>query len=101
LFCPSFLVQLLTSSVPSLSPSPTLLSSLIHSAESIYLALFPLLQLFVSVLHPAVSKNEDAFLPLMVTSVYCALGLVWSWARLIWCGWGWLEDDDDEKKKVE
>jgi len=24
------------------------------------------------------------FLPLMATSVYCAVGIVWSWLRLSW-----------------
>ncbi|KAJ7791323.1 glycosyltransferase family 57 protein [Mycena olivaceomarginata] len=53
-----------------------------RSLSFIYLAGFPLLQLFVTLFpilpdpHPAgVAAME--FLPLMLTSVYCAVGLVW------------------------
>ncbi|KAI0776009.1 glycosyltransferase family 57 protein [Trametes elegans] len=61
--------------------------------ERLYLAGFPLLQVFVT-LFPLVSKRlssraatseEDTtleFLPLMLTSVYCAMGLVWAFVRL-------------------
>lgn len=69
--------------------------------ERLYVAGFPLLQLFVT-LFPLVTKkcasgeaaasekgtgvgeNGSAleFLPLMLTSVYCAVGLVWAFARL-------------------
>lgn len=31
-----------------------------------------------------VSESSMEFLPLMMTSVYCAVGIVWSWARLSW-----------------
>ncbi|EJF61315.1 glucosyltransferase [Dichomitus squalens LYAD-421 SS1] len=68
--------------------------------ERLYLACFPLLQIFVTVF-PLLTKrttpvdgtsdHADAadtgvsalkFLPLMVTSVYCAIGLVWAFIRL-------------------
>lgn len=41
---------------------------------------FPLL-LFTSVLHPVFLSNNQSlsFLPLMLTSVYCAWGIFWSW----------------------
>ncbi|KAL4241237.1 Alpha-1,3-glucosyltransferase [Abortiporus biennis] len=67
---------------------------IIDLLEKIYLYGFFLLQLFVS-LFPLVSAgssgsaNSDsseetgmAFLPLMLTSVYCAVGLVWAFLRL-------------------
>ena len=69
--------------------------------ERFYLACFPLLQLFVTVFplvtnrrgakDGSVSEHADGqesgssaleFLPLMVTSVYCAIGLVWAFVRL-------------------
>ena len=68
--------------------------------ERAYLACFPLLQVFITVF-PLLTKRSapvDAtadhsdgaetgasaleFLPLMVTSVYCAVGLVWAFVRL-------------------
>ena len=66
--------------------------------ERLYLAGFPLLQLFVTLFPlltqrraPAQASLEDGssdgasameFLPLMLTSVYCAVGLVWAFIRL-------------------
>ncbi|OJT10216.1 Dolichyl pyrophosphate Glc1Man9GlcNAc2 alpha-1,3-glucosyltransferase [Trametes pubescens] len=62
--------------------------------ERLYIAGFPLLQLFVTLFplvtkkrtpsEVAASENGSAleFLPLMLTSVYCAVGLVWAFARL-------------------
>ncbi|KAL1944253.1 hypothetical protein VTO73DRAFT_3438 [Trametes versicolor] len=69
--------------------------------ERLYIAGFPLLQLFVT-LFPLVTKRRTPseaaasekgtgvdengsaleFLPLMLTSVYCAVGLVWAFVRL-------------------
>ncbi|KZT43050.1 glycosyltransferase family 57 protein [Sistotremastrum suecicum HHB10207 ss-3] len=71
---------------------------LLDRAEKIYLAGFPLLQLVVSCL-PIISSIRSApqpaadsighsgsssmdFLPLMITSVYCAIGLCWAFVRL-------------------
>lgn len=82
---------------------------MIDFAEKAYLAGFPLLQLFVT-LFPILTKRRNTtpaspaceipfvcpesetlassglseleFLPLMLTSVYCAVGLVWAFLRL-------------------
>lgn len=69
------------------------MSTVVHSLETLYLALFVPLQLFVSVLHPLLLRraspeggSEESFLPLMMVSTYAALGLVWTWARLAWIG---------------
>ncbi|GAA5984025.1 hypothetical protein JCM10908_006018 [Rhodotorula pacifica] len=32
----------------------------------------------------AVAETSMEFLPLMLTSVYCAVGIIWSWLRLSW-----------------
>jgi alpha-1,3-glucosyltransferase len=82
------------------------------SLEKVYLAVFPFLLLFVSTFPYLQTQSESAinvcissdvfvcpdpqlnsmksgpkssvleFLPLMATSIYCALGLVWSFMRL-------------------
>ena len=69
--------------------------------ERLYLAGFPLLQVFV-MFFPLITRRRAAasgsvsdkadgresttspleFLPLMLTSVYCAVGLVWAFVRL-------------------
>jgi len=83
---------------------------IIDSLEKLYLAGFPLLQLFVTLFPVLTSRRSGAsptpgadaevqgevvkgdkaepgaspleFLPLMLTSVYCAVGLVWAFLRL-------------------
>ena len=73
----------------------------IDTLERLYLGCFPLLQLFVTVFpllsnrradadaavpehaeNPASEQTALEFLPLMLTSVYCAIGLVWAFIRL-------------------
>ncbi|KAI0049641.1 glycosyltransferase family 57 protein [Auriscalpium vulgare] len=57
-------------------------------AEDAYLSGFVALQAFVIFFPVAVSRLSDdggekwEFLPLMMTSLYCAVGLVWAYARL-------------------
>lgn len=55
--------------------------------ETIYLSAFPALQLGTSLVPLLIARDKREkweFLPLMVTSVWCSLGLMWSWARLCW-----------------
>jgi len=86
---------------------PSLLFVLLDASEKLYLTGFPLLQLFVTlfpILAPHLSSFSSTpqlcksdrmcleptaeglasmeFLPLMLTSVYCAVGLVWAFLRL-------------------
>lgn len=66
---------------------------IVNALEVIYLAGFPVLQLFVLLFPLATQKPSGShegvdggktleFLPLMVTSIYCAMGLVWAYIRL-------------------
>ena len=63
---------------------------IIDTLERFYIAGFALLQLFVlafPLLSRAKSRSQAddsamEFLPLMLTSVYCAVGLVWAFLRL-------------------
>ncbi|GJN90864.1 hypothetical protein Rhopal_003878-T1 [Rhodotorula paludigena] len=92
-------------------PLPNLFSVLIDKAETLYLLGFVAVQIceshfFIvpqlqtcspasllngSCTEPAavaqamtVSETSMEFLPLLLTSVYCAVGIVWSWLRLSW-----------------
>ncbi|GAA5846695.1 hypothetical protein JCM3766R1_002883 [Sporobolomyces carnicolor] len=81
-------------------PLPTnVFQVLIDKCETFYLVGFVFVQLYTSILHPLYfSNNNDnnrgggeggdgsswEFLPLMLTSVYCAVGIVTSWIRLSW-----------------
>ena len=49
--------------------------------ERVYLAGFVPLHLIVTVLPYALGPSEE-FLPLLLTSVYCAIGLFWAFIRL-------------------
>jgi alpha-1,3-glucosyltransferase len=70
-------------------PPPTLLSTLVRRAETAYLVGFLPLLIYVEILSPFLHRNsggkgveEKPFLPLMAMSVWCAIGMSWSWARL-------------------
>lgn len=57
---------------------------IIDGLEKLYLAGFILLQAFVT-FFPVATRQSSAsleFLPLMLTSVYCSVGLVWAFLRL-------------------
>ncbi|KIJ70201.1 glycosyltransferase family 57 protein [Hydnomerulius pinastri MD-312] len=56
---------------------------LLEQLENAYLGGFAILQAFVLVFPLLTGGNPDIeFLPLMMTSVYCAAGLVWAFIRL-------------------
>jgi alpha-1,3-glucosyltransferase len=56
---------------------------LLESFENAYLYGFALLQVFVTIFPLVTGGNQDTeFLPLMTTSVYCSVGLVWAFIRL-------------------
>ena len=62
-------------------------SSLLSHAEYAYFGIAALLEGYCTCLHPFVSSTLS-FLPLMLTSVTCALGLLWTWSDLwIVCSW--------------
>lgn len=60
---------------------------IVGALETMYLWGFLLLEMVVT-LCPVIAKavahepEKWEFLPLMLTSLYCALGLVWAYARL-------------------
>ena len=56
---------------------------------SLYLAGFVLLEVYCSFLHAALWGLRLPFLPLMLTSMYCALGIGWVWTHMLigfWAG---------------
>ena len=56
----------------------------------LYLGGLVLLQVFVSVVHPLLLGDRLPFLPLMATSVYCALGVTWASVRtMLLCASQW------------
>ena len=54
---------------------------ILDTIEKGYVAGFAVLQLFTT-LFPLWAGKSSEFLPLMLTSIYCAIGLVWAFIRL-------------------
>lgn len=53
--------------------------------ESLYLLGLLPLELYCSIVHSSLGLTEKLpFLPLLLTSVYCALGVTYSWLKFYW-----------------
>lgn len=50
----------------------------------VYLAGFVLLELYCTLGHRALLGDRLPFVPLMLTSVYCAVGFTWTWTCMAW-----------------
>ena len=60
---------------------------MLNRLQVLYICSAPLLLIFTSIIHPGLTKagylNESAqFLPLMMTSVWCSIGMWMAWLRL-------------------
>ncbi|ORY28261.1 glycosyltransferase family 57 protein [Naematelia encephala] len=69
-------------------PTPTLASHIVDTAQNVYLASAIPLLIFTSILHPSFTLSgrisaRYEFLPLMMTSVWCSIGLWVAWGRLV------------------
>lgn len=53
-------------------------------AELLYVVGFVPLHIYVSVVHSVVFGAGMEFLPLLITSVYCALGVTYVYGALYW-----------------
>lgn len=85
-------------------PPPTIISTLVHHLETLYLASLPLLQVFISIVHPLLALHSSRsatkggigsleFLPMMLVSCWCGLGICYSFVKLGWSGVGWEGSD--------
>lgn len=64
-----------------------LFGSAIGSLEVLYLLGLAPLFAFTEVVHPVWLAPRLAFLPLLITSVYCAVGVLYAWVRLYTACW--------------
>jgi hypothetical protein len=55
---------------------------LLARGEAAYLCGLAALEVYCSAVHPLVLAKRLPFLPLLLTSVYCAAGMAWAWWRL-------------------
>ena len=84
-------------------PMPNNAGAIMHWLESVYMvgavvvaAATNLVWPLVTSLWPQLSRRSLEFLPLLLSSVYCAVGLVWCWLRLSY--WFLASAQPDEKK---
>ena len=56
-------------------------SFLLTRWESLYLGGLILVEVYSLFLHVRIFKDQLPFLPLMLISVYCAIGIVWAWSQ--------------------
>ncbi|KAH8924835.1 glycosyltransferase family 57 protein [Atractiella rhizophila] len=67
-------------------PVPTTFNIITLNLEYLYMFGFAFLQLYTSVIHSLLETKEERmqFLPLLITSTYCALGIGWTWIMFSW-----------------
>ncbi|RIB29497.1 Glycosyltransferase Family 57 protein [Gigaspora rosea] len=81
LTCLGLSQTLSTKSESKTTPKPVK-STFVYLLENVYIVGFVILQFFTGVVHQiAFSDGKFQFLPLLATSVYCAIGIVYSWVR--------------------
>lgn len=56
---------------------------MLTQVELIYVMGLIAVQCYTSIVHTLAFGNRYEFLPLMLTSVYCALGIMYGWLRLM------------------
>ncbi|CEG67079.1 Putative Alpha-1,3-glucosyltransferase [Rhizopus microsporus] len=71
--------------VPSLSYSMNIaLKDLLSRLEKLYLVGFLFLQCYTSIIHDLLfGSHQLQFLPLMMTSIYCSIGIIYGWCMLM------------------
>ncbi|WFD36270.1 dolichyl-P-Glc:Glc1Man9GlcNAc2-PP-dolichol alpha-1,3-glucosyltransferase [Malassezia cuniculi] len=72
-----------------LRPMPSNIGAIVHALESVYVWGLAVIALVTNVFWPlagavsaALVPTHAEFMPLLATSVYCAVGVIWCWARL-------------------
>lgn len=53
-----------------------------NSIEKTYLIVLVLVSVYITFLHDIILKSSYEFLPLMVNSVYCSLGIIYTWLHI-------------------
>lgn len=69
---------------------------LLKLPEMCFVSILPLITIYETVLHRLIFKDKMPFLPLMLTSIYCAVGLVYSY---LYCYCDFIFDETDEVVK--
>ncbi|XP_035744124.1 probable dolichyl pyrophosphate Glc1Man9GlcNAc2 alpha-1,3-glucosyltransferase isoform X2 [Vespa mandarinia] len=70
--------------------------SLLHLHEFLYVSVLPLIAAYESILHKCFFNDKLPFLPLALISIYCAIGIIYSWFLSYYY---FLCDHDNKKKR--
>ncbi|KAK3104024.1 hypothetical protein FSP39_023751, partial [Pinctada imbricata] len=74
--------------------------SFLSTIEALYIWGIVPLELYNSIFHSVLGHGDKfPFLPLMLTSVYCAVGVTYSWLKFYWITF--TQSDTDKEKKVQ
>ena len=71
------------------------LSGGLSAIEVLYLVGYVALEAYCSFAHQAVLGLRLPFVPLMLTSAYCALGITWVWVNMAW-SYAWQVADPSQ-----
>lgn len=73
-------------------------SSLLYFHEWIYVSFLPVITIYETVLHKIIFGDKLPFLPLALTSIYCALGITYSYILFYY---KYLVDDKSLNKELK
>ncbi|XP_076757137.1 ALG6/ALG8 family glucosyltransferase xit [Xylocopa sonorina] len=72
---------------------------ILYFHEYVYVINLPILTVYDSILHKLVFGDQLPFLPLALTSIYCAIGILYSWLLYYYTFLCYSETDRQKKKK--
>ncbi|XP_076397185.1 ALG6/ALG8 family glucosyltransferase xit isoform X1 [Megachile rotundata] len=97
---PLKILLLLTYMVISFLTLSIKFKQLLYFHEYIYIANLPMLTVYETLLHKLIFGNKLPFLPLALTSIYCAIGVFYSWI-LYYSMFLRYNNVDDQQKRNE
>lgn len=76
---------------------------LLRPFECFYVVNLPMLVVYETVLHKLIFDDRLPFLPLAVTSIYCSIGVIYSWLLYyrMFLESSWIDVQNCQRKKIE
>ncbi|XP_076237689.1 ALG6/ALG8 family glucosyltransferase xit isoform X2 [Calliopsis andreniformis] len=74
---------------------------LLYFHEQAYVVCLPLLTLYETIFHKLIFVDKLPFLPLAFTSIYCAIGVTYSWILYYYIFFKYCNNTGNERKKKE
>ena len=74
-------------------------AGLLYSYEYLYIINLPVLTVYETIVHKLIFHDKLPFLPLALTSIYCAVGITYSWVVYYYMFLRCSDADDIKKKR--